>query len=154
LPKLVKVETPVGHARQLSRFALAPDPDYRPGHPGLSQYPGEGDLCGAPRASLADRAECRSKRSEVEGGEGVTPAEIVRVERIDVERVREEATGKRRPREHADPMLLRQRQDFSLGAAVQEAVLVLQRGHGADREGPLDRLRGMVRDPSVAHLAL
>jgi hypothetical protein len=129
LPKLVKVETPVGHARQLSRFALAPDPDYRAGHPGLSQYPGEGDLCGAPRAPLADRAECRSKRCEVEGGEGVTPAEIVRVERIDVERVREEATGKRRPREHADPMLLRQRQDFSLGSANARPTISSARPH-------------------------
>jgi hypothetical protein len=84
----------------------------------------------------------------------MSPAEVVPIERIEVELAREEAARERRPGEDADPVLAREWKDVSLRLTVKEAVLVLQRGYGPDRERALDRRGGMVRDAAVADLAL
>src|SRR2546421_8486907 len=83
----------------------------------------------------------------------MSPAEVVRVERIDVEAPRDESAGERSPDEHADAAFPRERQDVLLGLAVEKAVLVLQRSYGSDCERPLDRFDGMVGDTAVPDLA-
>src|SRR6266545_4300022 len=77
----------------------------------------------------------------------------MKIERLGIEAVREEAGGERRPRQDADSAVAGERQDLALGIAVQQAVLVLQRRHGSDGEGALDICGGMVRDAAVPDLA-
>src|SRR5438105_3543964 len=82
------------------------------------------------------------------------PAEVVRLEPLDREAVREEPARERRPREHPDSARLREREHVALGRAREQAVLMLQRDDRADGERALHELRRMVREAAVANLAL
>jgi hypothetical protein len=79
-----------GHPGQLSRLPLVPDPDDRARDAGLMEHPGEGPLRRATAAALAERG---SDRRELELGERVRAAEVVRIEDAGVEPVSEEAGG-------------------------------------------------------------
>src|SRR2546421_11595041 len=79
-------------------------------------------------------------------------AEVVGIEPFEVEVPGEEACGEWGPRQHAEAALDGERQDLALRLAVEQAVLVLKRGDGADRERALDLRGGMVGDAAVAHL--
>jgi hypothetical protein len=82
----------------LIRLPFAPDPHDGARDRGLTQDPRERDLCSGSSAPLADRAQRGAKRAEVERGERMAAAEVVRVERFEVEVV-----GKR-SRSQAAPM--------------------------------------------------
>jgi hypothetical protein len=114
------------------------------------EHPREGGLSRATAAPLAERGP---ERRELELGERMRAAEVVRVEAAGVEPVGKEAGGERRPSEHADPAFASQRQDVALRLPVQQAVLVLQCPDRADGEGALDVCGWMVRDAAGAHLS-
>jgi hypothetical protein len=79
---------------------------------------------------------------------------VVGIELLVLEAVDEEPGGERGPRDHADAVLARERQDLALGIAVQQPVLVLQSGDGPDSECTLDGLGRVVRDAAVPNLPL
>jgi hypothetical protein len=109
-------------------------------------------LGSAASVSVADRPKRRAERAEVELREWMSMPEVIGVEAVEIEVVREEARGKWRPREHADSLSLGERQDVALVLAVEQAVLVLQPCDRADCECALDRVGRVIRDPAVPHL--
>src|SRR3954453_23158042 len=104
----------------------------------------EGEVQGAMRDT---RAELPANVVEVVAlSERVGPPEVVRLELLDVEACREESARERRPHEHAEPVLQRDREQPLFLAALQRAVLELQRGNRADGERALDEVGRVVRD--------
>src|SRR5947207_12692268 len=81
------------------------------------------------------------------------PSEIALVESLEVEAVGEKPARERRPHDHAEPARERQGQDRVLDAALEDAVLVLERGNRAYGERSLDLVGPMVRETPMPDLS-
>jgi hypothetical protein len=129
-------------------------PDDRTRDGGLTHDPGERNLSRGAPSLRADLVQRRTEWLQIQGGERMSPAEVLSVKRVEVEPIRQEPARQRRPGEDTDAVCLREREDVVLRVAMKEAVLVLQASHRAGRKGALDRLDRMIRDAAVANLAL
>jgi hypothetical protein len=80
--------------------------------------------------------------------------EVVFLERLEIEAVGQETARKRRPDDHAEAAFEREREQPFFLAALQCAVLELQRRDRADGERAFDELGRMVGKPAVPNLSL